>query len=94
MSRLEVRPVGHTRCRGGSWAVFEGETRVSGRFEDRWEAECRREAMIRRAQRRARACLRCGGVFESDGAHHRMCAECRRDPGDGADEVYALAVLT
>ena len=94
MSGLEVRAVGHTRCRKGSWAVFECDKRVSGVFNERWEAECRRDAMIRRAERRRRACLRCGGAFESDGPHHRMCVECRRDPGDGADDVYALAVST
>lgn len=91
MSGLEVRTVGHTGCRRGAWAVFAGERRVSGVFNEAWEAEDRREALLRKAQRKPRSCLRCGEAFESEGPHHRMCGACRRDPGDGADETYALA---
>jgi hypothetical protein len=94
MSGLEVRFVGRTHCRGGAWAVFEGAKKIGGVFNEQWEAEHRRDAILKRRARQPRTCLRCGRGFESEGPHHRMCGDCRRDPGDGADEPYAVAGRT
>jgi hypothetical protein len=33
--------------------------------------------MQRAAKARSRACLCCGTSFLSEGAHHRMCTDCR-----------------
>lgn len=43
-------------------------------------------------QPRVRACLCCGGSFNSEGAHHRMCGSCRSASGtDTGVFGFALA---
>lgn len=87
---LTVRPDGATDCRRGVWAVFDGGQRVSGRFNQQWEAEARRDELRRQRRRRARSCLCCGARFESEGAAHRLCDACRRVSAHDAPYSVAL----
>lgn len=67
---ISVRPL-----RGG-FAVFRGETCVSG-VNCRQHAEMMAEGLSRKAASRKRRCLCCGARFASEGPGHRMCGGCR-----------------
>jgi hypothetical protein len=42
-------------------------------------AECRKELGLRPLTPSTRICLRCDGVFQSDGSHNRVCGLCKID---------------
>ncbi len=72
MSDLKLRPY------GGRFALFDlAGKRVSGMMDGQM-AELQRDKRAARGRVRVRPCLTCGTDFESEGAHNRMCAECRR----------------
>lgn len=41
------------------------------------QAEESRDRLERKAKRRVRPCISCCAEFMSEGAHHRMCKDCR-----------------
>lgn len=45
-----------------------------------------------KAETKPRACITCGTVFKSQGAHHRMCGGCRHNVHD-ADPNFAGGVI-
>lgn len=76
-----------------SWTVYDAAgNRVAGLFTHRSQAEDRREALARAARARRRACLCCGDVFLSEGAHNRMCKGCRGRGDAGAFDLAAPAI--
>lgn len=68
---------------GYYWVVEDADgTRCSGEYTDPALAEMRRaslqDAADRQARSRQRACLCCGNIFRSEGAHNRLCDTCRK----------------
>ncbi|ANT39877.1 hypothetical protein RGUI_0806 [Rhodovulum sp. P5] len=76
MSKLRIELV------GGCYVVFDGGKRVGGQYSTHALAAARMENIQRARERAARVrkrpCLCCGHVFDSEGAHNRLCPECRR----------------
>lgn len=75
---------GKVRARDGRscWAVLDEDgNRVSGIFNSHVEAKDRLQHLQEEARRksatRARPCMCCGKVFESEGIHNRLCNYCR-----------------
>ncbi len=80
-------PVFTVEPNGGCWAVCrDGEMLFA--LSTQALAEMKREKLERAARRKRRPCITCGGVFLSDGPHHRMCKGCRA----WASDVYQGAV--
>ena len=70
--------------RGFAWRVtFRGApiTRDYRYFHKAQEA-C--DTLSRRAGITDRPCITCGGMFESEGVHNRMCDKCRREMSEVA----------
>ena len=65
----------------GYFVVSPSDVRVSGPYHSKENALTNRDARQRQADAKARRgprpCLCCGAVFESEGAHNRMCGPCR-----------------
>jgi tRNA(Ile2) C34 agmatinyltransferase TiaS len=76
------------RC-GDGYAVYRGWARVRGPFTNKDLALSALSSMERTARLKSRACLCCGGTFDSEGPHNRMCNSCRRQT-----EPYAGVVGT
>ena len=43
---------------------------------DSWVVQCRADAGLKLLQNKNRNCLKCGGVFGSEGPHNRLCKAC------------------
>lgn len=50
---------------------------MSGGFTSREQMEQAAEVEYRRSRLVTRPCICCGAHFKSQGAHHRMCNDCR-----------------
>ena len=75
---LNVRPV--ARADDVFWAVFEGATQITGLFPQERQARKAMEAERDKGKPpeiKRRRCMCCGGAFDSEGIHHRMCGSCR-----------------
>ncbi|WP_299165851.1 hypothetical protein [uncultured Tateyamaria sp.] len=60
-----------------SYNVLSGDQNAAGPFNNKWRAEQVRDQLQAKARLTVRPCLTCGGDFESEGPHNRMCDECR-----------------
>jgi hypothetical protein len=66
-----------------------GAVAVSAPVDSRELAQARLDLIAARAAERERACLSCRAIFVSEGAHNRLCGECRqRDSGPGVCGVH------
>lgn len=72
---------------GYGWIVRKDGEKVFGRTV-RAKAEEARDRFEREARTVTRDCLTCGGAFQSEGPHNRMCDKCRQ----GAGAVFEGAV--
>lgn len=90
--RYQVRRVG-----GGHVVIDPDGKQVRGPYRGNDEAQEVCDVMQRRHDRqqmRKRPCMCCRREFISEGAHHRLCDECRRS-GDGLPNQYSnSATLT
>ena len=66
------------RGSGSSWAVYRGASRISRYYSNHSMAETAAHGLERKARQQPRPCLCCGQTFPSEGAHNRMCTDCRR----------------
>ena len=62
---------------GRGYFVKRGDEALSGPWRHHDRAEQMLEQIEIEARQRPRNCLRCSTEFMSDGAHHRMCYNCR-----------------
>jgi hypothetical protein len=70
-------PLKVLRWGAAGYAVFDGNTRLSGEIKDPNEAALRADRLAKKAQRQKRSCLCCAHPFLSEGAHNRLCDRCR-----------------
>lgn len=68
------------RGSGKSWAVFDGDQRVSQHFTCHYTAIGAATRLEKEGRQAQRACLCCGSQFISEGPHNRLCTPCRRNP--------------
>lgn len=75
------RLVGGYRVRksamNSNWEVVDRAGRVVGSVTTKELALNKVDALVRQARLRRRPCLTCGTVFQSEGAHNRLCLSCR-----------------
>lgn len=65
---------------GTKYIVVDAEGRQCSGLGQRDAIVRKMERLEREARLKARPCLCCGATFASEGAHHRMCDDCRRQP--------------
>jgi hypothetical protein len=65
------------RTRFGWIVAHAVRGRVSVSYQTMEEAVDRLTTLQRKEQRMVRPCMCCRNPFESDGIHHRLCANCR-----------------
>jgi len=72
MPSLDVRGCGR------SWAIYDGDKRISGFFGNFQLAADSAAVKEKKRRLRDRACLCCCATFKSEGSHNRLCDRCRR----------------
>lgn len=72
--------IGHLAVKGsrGSYAVYDGETKVSKDYTCEYAAAGKATRLEKDAMLRTRPCLCCGTEMKSTGPHHRLCDPCRQ----------------
>lgn len=81
MAKLEV--IGS----GVSYAVLDCGVEIGGPYYSFEQAQTALDRFARKSGIKERRCLTCDGLFESEGAHNRMCDGCRVNT-----EIYHGAV--
>lgn len=72
--RSRVFPKTKNRAGGTYYAVFIGQHAQGG-----WSPDLAKvEARAKEIEKARRPCLCCGRIFLSQGAHNRLCDQCRR----------------
>lgn len=72
MSKHEVIGCGFTYT-----VVIDGKM-VGGPYGSFWAAEHACDDFTRQSKMKERPCITCRDLFESEGAHNRMCDPCRK----------------
>ena len=83
MSDLSVKRHGLGYC------IMRGDEKISGTFAS---GDCAEMAVDRKRRKEALIdlpCITCGTHFGSEGAHNRMCDDCRANEGEHAG-AYTL----
>jgi hypothetical protein len=67
---------------GRAWAIFDGDRRISEPSHDDSKLAIKIRRMERERRQTPRRCLCCTHWFRSEGAHNRLCTQCRNRPSD------------
>lgn len=75
-----------------SWAVYDGNVRISRHFTFKDYAERDLDRRLQSQRTTERPCMCCGNKFPSEGIHNRLCEACKRNRAPGGDfSVHHMA---